>query len=120
MDLLADCCLPPSRYPTGATSHCSTPSTSPLTPPLPLPSHRRSFGSSAPPLTCPLPCWQAKSRSSLQKSMALSPLPGQLLLRNPLPNLPLSHVPSLPLPLLPPLPPTLHPLLCLCGEDSCA
>src|SRR6266702_611517 len=109
MDLLADCCLPPSRYPTGATSHCSTPLTSPLTPPLPLPSHRRSFGSSAPPFTLPSPCWLAKSRSSLLKSTAPGPLPRRLLIRNPLPNPHLNPMPSLPQPMLPPLPLTRHP-----------
>ncbi len=64
---------------------------------------------SAPPLTQPLPCWLAKSRSSLLKSTAPGPLPRWPLPRNPLPNPPLSPMPSLPLPPLPPLPLALHP-----------
>src|SRR6266702_4255980 len=108
------CLLPISlvQSPPGATCHSSTPLVSSpplLPPPLPLPSPRRSFSSSTPPLTWPLPCWLAKSGSLLLKSTALGLPPRQPLLRTPLPDPPLNPVPSLPLPLLPLLPLTLHP-----------
>src|SRR6266702_413406 len=82
----------------------------PLPPSLPLPSPRRSSGSSAPPLTWPLPCWLAKSRSSLLKSMAPGPPLRRPLQRHLLPNPLPNPMPSLPLPLLPPLLHTLCPL----------